>query len=117
MAFLNQLTAPITSEKLETKGQNLYKLGKVFTFAGVCGLGLLLLISIIVICAYDPSVLFGYVLLLNTLSGVGTVDFLVNILVFVSYLGILLGIVGIPLYISGLNLFALGRIAHNTEKE
>ena len=37
------LTRPITSAKLEEKGQALYKLGKIFCFCGLCGLALLLL--------------------------------------------------------------------------
>lgn len=118
MDFFYKLTDPITSEKLERKGQKLYKLGKVFMFAGVCGLGLLLLISLFVIVVAGPyacfNALFNYVLVLNAGEGAYV---LVNILVFVSYLGLLLGIVGIPMYTSGLKFFALGRIANNTEKE
>ena len=120
MGFFYKLTDPITSEKLERKGQKLYKLGKVFMFAGVCGLGLLLLISLVVIVVVGPyacfSSLFNYVLVLNADAGQGGAYVLVNVLVFVSYLGLLLGIVGIPMYTSGLKFFALGRIAHNTEK-
>jgi hypothetical protein len=110
------LFGPITSEKLEDKGQNLYKLGKLFMFAGICGFGVLLLISLIVLVTYSSDALFEYVLLLDTDSGALFIDFLVNTLVFFSYLGIILGFAGIPMYFSGLNIFALGRIAHNTEK-
>ena len=116
MDFFYKLTDPITSEKLETKGQKLYKLGKVFMFAGVCGLGLLLLTSLFVILFCPiPNALFNYVLALNASAPSGLL--LARILVFVSYLGLLLGIVGIPMYTSGLKFFALGRIANNTEKE
>ena len=34
-----------------------------------------------------------------------------------SYLGMLIGICGLPLYVSGLNLFTLARIAVNTENQ
>ena len=111
------LTKELTSDDIENKGQKNYKLGKFFMFCGVCGLALLVVISLIVVAAYSTYTLFNYVLLLNTLSGIGLVDFLVNVLVFVSYASILLGFIGIPLYFYGINLFALGRIAHNTEKE
>ena len=112
MKFWTLLTRPITSEKLEDKGQSFYKLGKIFCFCGLCGFALLLL-----------SVLITLI--------VGGGDWVVDLLIFdidddfafmyaiipVAYLGVCLGLIGIPLYFSGLNIFALGRIAHNTEKE
>ena len=110
------LSKYLTSADVENKGQRNYRLGKLFMLCGGCGLALLIFISLIVVLAYSTYTLFNYVLVLNTLSGVGIVDFLVNVLVFASYAGILLGFIGIPLYFYGINLFALGRIAHNTEK-
>lgn len=79
-------------------------------FIGVCGIGLLLLVGIICVAMggdfIDPMIFklksryaFAY------------------IFVVLSYLGIIAGISGISIYFHGLNLFALGRIAHNTEKE
>ena len=110
-------TNELISSDVEHYGQGCYKTGKRFMFFGACGLIILILISLIVITTYSSYTLFNYVLLLNTLSGSDLLDFFVNALVLLSYIGIFLGIIGIPIYFYGINLFALGRIAHNTEKE
>jgi hypothetical protein len=109
MDFLN---TPITSDRLEAKGQALYLRGKRFMFIGACGFALLVLISIVAV-------------LLEGVDGVAYLftfdvdeDYMFAILLMLaSYIGIILGFIGIPMYFSGLNIFALGRIAHNTEKE
>ena len=49
MSFFKNLFAPMTSEKLESKGQNLYILSKIFMFIGLCGIVLALLIGVIAI--------------------------------------------------------------------
>ena len=111
------LTRELSPALIEEKGQKSYKLGKLFIFIGICALALLLLISLIVALFYSPYELFCYVLVFNTMSGVKILDWLVNTLVFVSYAGISLGCVGVPFYFYGINLYALGKIASNTEKK
>ena len=109
------LTRPITSERLEEKGQSLYKLGKIFSFVGLCGFGLIILIGIIA-TIIAPSEGFVNVITLN-MSRLGrSYAFCIPIII-ISYIGILLGMIGIPMYFNGLSIFVLGRIAHNTEKE
>ena len=104
------LTRPITSEKLEEKGQSIYKTSKIFMFIGLCGLAFMLLICIICLAMggdfVDPITFSIY-----------DDDFAwVYFFVVIAYLAILLGIASVPMYFSGLNIYALGRIAHNTEK-
>ena len=41
------ITRPITSEKLEQKGQSIYKLSKLGMFAGVCAIVLMVIIGLI----------------------------------------------------------------------
>ena len=106
------LTRPITSERLEEKGQSLYKLGKLFMFFGTIGFALLLL-SVLIALAMGGTWLVSK---LFTFSFYGDYALLYYIIP-VGYIGILLGILGVPMYLNGLNVFALGRIAHNTEKE
>jgi hypothetical protein len=105
------LTRPITSDRLEAKGQSLYKTGKIFTFIGICGFSLFALILIIAALLYGSSGIL-YVLSFDLYD----FEFVIPLLI-ISYISILLGIIGVPMYFSGLNIFALGRIAHNTEKE
>ena len=109
---MNFLTRPITSERLENKGQSLYKLGKIFSFFGIIGFAVLLL-SVLVGLIIEGGDGALYVLSLDYDSEYVFLYLLVPL----SYIGILLGIVGIPMYFNGLTVFALGRIAHNTEKQ
>lgn len=115
--FKQILSEDMTSAKLEKMGQKQYKLGKAFMLFGLCGIIALVLISFIVVVLYSPYTLFSYVLLLRTTSGLAILDLIVNIIVFLSYVSILLAIIGFPLYFHGINTFALGRIAVNTEKD
>lgn len=109
---MNFLTRPMTSERLEKKGQSLYKLGKIFMFCGICAVVVLLVV--VLIAAGMEGVL--YTLSLSGFSGTG-IEVFGSFMALVSYIGILLGIAGFIMYFQGLNIFALGRIAHNTEKE
>ena len=101
----------MSSEKVESKGQSLIKAGRLCMLIGVCALGLFLFILIIA-------------------AMIGGTEGIVEALTFnfrgyeigipfmaLSYLGILAGLCGLPIYISGLNLFALARIAVNTENQ
>ena len=105
------LTRPITSDRREEKGQSIYKSAKILMFIGLCGLAFMLLICIICLAMggdfVDP-------ITFSIRDG----DFAwAYLFVGIAYLAILLGIVSVPMYFSGLNIYALGRIAHNTEKE
>ena len=102
----------MTSEKLESKGQFFYKAGKLGMFCGLAGLGLLILSILGTLTVGRPS----WVVDLLTFSIHGDFAFMYPIMV-VSYLAIIYGAIGIGMYFYGINLFALGRIAHNTEKE
>ena len=103
---------PITPERLEKKGQSFYRIGKIGMLCGIAGLilqiislGLVMIIEgaeeIVDFLCFDtePSVFFVY-------------PFWV-----ISCLGILFGIFSVFLYFSGMKLFALGKIAGNTEIE
>ena len=105
------LTKPITSERLEEIGQSFYKLGKGFFFYGLIGLAMFLL-SIIGALVINGGEGVSYLLEFD-LSGY---EFMYIILP-LSYMGIVFGVAGVPMYFSGLIIFALGRIAHNTETE
>ena len=105
-------TRTITSKKVEEKGQSIYKLGKIFMFIGVIGFALVvlsLLIAMMVVGADD-----AFELLIFDIAD--RFAFMYPIMI-ISYLGILLGLIGVGLYFCGINLFALGRIVNNTEKE
>ena len=102
----------MTSEKLENKGQFFYKAGKLGMFCGLAGLGLLILSILGTLIIGRPS----WVVDLLTFGIRGEFAFMYLIMV-ISYLAIVYGAIGIGLYFYGINLFALGRIAHNTEKE
>ena len=112
MSFFTKLLSPMTSEKLENKGQFFYKAGKLGMFCGLAGLGLLILSILGTLIIEGPS----WVVYLLTFDISGEFAFMYPIMV-VSYLSIIYGAIGIGLYFYGINLFALGRIAHNTEKE
>ncbi len=107
--ILEKVLQPITSEKVEKKGQFIYKLGKLFVFIGLCGFAILLFLSF---CAL---ILGGseYVICLFSFILDGF-EFVAPLLV-LGYLAIALGFIGIPLYFYGLYIYTLGRIANNTE--
>ena len=110
------LNRDITSFDIQRKGIRSHKLGKWFMAIGLFGISLLLLISIVVVILYDSYALI-YVLGFEVDSGAAFVDFVVCILLIVSYIAISFGIVGVPLYFYGINTFALGRIAVNSERK
>lgn len=118
---MNQLnsifTDDLTSAKVEKIGQKQYKVGKAFMLFGLFGIIALFALSMIVMVLYSPYTLFSYVLAMRTMSGSELLDLIVNLIVFASYVSIFLAMIGIPLYFHGIKLFALGRIAVNTEKD
>ncbi len=107
---MNFLKTTLTSSKLEAKGQAFYLVGKLGMLIGAIGIALTVLIGIIslatgakffspMIFDIDSSYAFAYPF------------------VIIAYLAIAFGIIGVPFYFYGLQLFGLGRIAVNTEKE
>lgn len=119
MYFTSKLFAPMTSENVEKKGQTFYKAGKIGMLCGLAGIGLLVvvvLITFLIATLRSPS--YAWEIVGGTLAFLydDALVFIAYPFIAVSYLCILFGLVGIPLYFYGINLFALGRIAHNTEK-
>ena len=100
----------MTSEKVESKGQALIKVGRLFMVIGLCAFGLFLFILLIA-AAINGGTGIVYALAFNFRGYEFGIPFMA-----LSYLGMLMGISGLPIYISGLNLFTLARIAVNTEK-
>ena len=107
MEFLNR---PITSERLESKGQSIYKAAKKGIFIGLCGIVFLLLICVICVAMggdFADPIIFKI-----------DKDFTwAYLFVAIADLSILTGLFSIPTYFFGLIIFALGRISTNTEKK
>ena len=110
--FLYSLQAPITPKKLERKGQSCYKAGKICLFIGLVGL-ILFVLSVTVTGIIGTPEWVSNQLALQ----IGEQFAFMYPIMILSYLGMLTGSVGCFLYFIGLILFALGRIAKNTEKE
>jgi hypothetical protein len=108
-SIMEFLTSPITSEKLEQKGQNIYKFAKLGMFLGVCAIALAFIIGIL-------SISLGGEFISPFIFDIDEEYAFAYLFVVVDYLALLLGIASVPMYFAGLNIFALGRIAHNTEK-
>ncbi len=106
MSFLNDT---INSEKIEEKGQQLYLNAKSGMASGLCAFVLLNITCYI--CFFNGGYYFDP-LIFNMPSDYNWV----NILVFALYITMIYGIICIPMYFNGIIIFALGRIAHNTEK-
>ena len=109
--FTQKFSEPITSAKVEQKGQKIYKAGKIGMMSGLVGL------ILIVLFVLGTTVIFGGEYIGDTLALKfdSSVAFLMPIMI-CAYLGVVFGVVGIFLYFYGMQLFVLGRIAHNTEK-
>lgn len=100
----------MTSEKVESKGQALIKVGRLCMVIGVFAIGLFLFILLIA-GAINGAIGIKYALAFKFRGYEFGIPFMA-----LSYLGMVLGLCGLPIYISGLNLFTLARIAVNTEK-
>lgn len=114
MNFVNFNDLPI--EKVEKRGQTLIKLGKIFAMSGLVGLGLLLIMIIIGALFLVGGGIKG-ILFTLALGFYGAGSGIAYIVMILAYLGIFLGICAFPTYLCGLHLFAVGRIAVNTEKK
>ena len=103
------LTRPITSKKLEQKGQSISILSKFGMFAGVCAIALMVIIGLI-------SVATGADFFSPFIFDIHRSYAFAYPFVIMDYLALVWGLASVPMYFAGLNIFALGRIAHNTEK-
>lgn len=106
------LTRPITSDRLEKKGQSLYKWGKILSFCGLCGFVLLALSILITLIIGGGSWVVGLLCF-----DIGSEYGFMYLIMPVSYIGTLLGCIGVPMYFKGLSIFALAKIVQNTDKE
>ena len=112
MSAFDKILAPLTSEKVEKKAQTFYKVGKLGMLCGLIAMVLLILSVLITLMIGRPSWVEDLLIL-----DIDDDFFFMYPIMILSYLGILFGAVGVGLYFYGINLFALGRIAHNTEKD
>ena len=102
----------MTSTDVERIGQNLTKAGKYLMVTGLYSSGLIFLTLLIAILINGPTGI-SHALAFNF----DRYETIGRVFMGLSYMGMTCGILGILVYFSGLNIFALGRIAHNTEKE
>ena len=102
----------MTEEKLEKKGASFRKAGTRMMCIGLGGLGLLILVALIALMLGGG----GFVGSALAFASRGEYAF-ANVFVALAYLGILVGAVGVAVYMQGLRLWALGRIAKNTKKD
>ena len=98
------------SELLLEKGNSFYKKGKMLIKIFLISLALFALILLIALMDWGSC--YGLTLVLTFTSYP-----FVNFLTVVAYLGILIGLVGIPFYFLGLHYMGLGQIGKNTEKK
>lgn len=98
------------SELLLEKGNSFYKKGKMLIKIFLISLALFALILLIALMDWGSR--YGLILVLTFTSYP-----FVNFLTVVAYLGILIGLVGIPFYFLGLHYMGLGQIGKNTEKK
>lgn len=106
---MESLNQSITSEKLEQIGQNIYKFAKLGMIAGLCAIALMFIIGLI-------SVGTGAYFISPFIFEIADIFAFAYPFVIVDYLALIWGLASIPMYFVGLKIFALGRIAHNTEK-
>jgi len=109
--MLENVLKNMTSQKVEKKAQTIIKVGRIFMLIGLICLILFLFILFLAL------VLEGKYGLMSAL----VLDFrgyeFGIIFMLLAYLGTAVGICGLPMYMYGIQLFTLARIAVNTEKE
>ncbi|MBQ7906636.1 MAG: hypothetical protein IJ309_01535 [Clostridia bacterium] len=102
------LKTPITSEKVEGLGQKLYKISKwVMLIAALCFVTFFVVALILAAC---EGCEIGELLIFDS-------DTYIIPFTAISYLSLVVCLIGVGLYFSGINLYAVGRIAVNTEKK
>lgn len=97
-----------TSALLLYKGEKFYNVGS--TMAKILGISAALLFLILLIGFMGWGV-YSPLYILSVHSGYAFVDFLIRL----SYLGLSVGLLGVPFYFIGLHFMGLGQIAYNTE--
>lgn len=106
---MNNFIKPLTSKQLENFGQIIYMLSVGFFFIGLCGVGMLAVvisITALIDITWVPMLLS---------CDIHPDYWLMYPVMFIIYSFIILGIAGAALFPSGLLVFGIGRIAHNTE--
>ena len=93
MELFSNLLSPMTSEKLENKGQIFYKVGKLGMLWGLVGFTLFVLSIIGTLIVGGPGYLLG--LLAFRISS--SFAFMYPIMI-LAYLGIVFGLIGVGLY-------------------
>ena len=96
------------SELVLKKGEKFYKVGRILVKVLGISAAIFVLILLIAILGWGMRII-PYVLGVNV-----DYDF-VNMLIGLSYLGILVGLIGVPFYFLGLHYMGLGQIAKNTD--
>jgi len=104
----NFLHSKLTSEKVEAKGQKLHRLSKIGMLIGLCGIALVVIIGLISVATGAD---FNKPLIFDAEGYEFSYAFVV-----IAYLALVLGVISIPVYFRSFELYALGRIAVNTEK-
>ncbi|MBO5852176.1 MAG: hypothetical protein J6R29_07580 [Clostridia bacterium] len=99
----------LNTGKVIERGEKLYRLSRLFMFIGACAVALAILMALIGLMI--DSKYFYFIFLFSADS---SFDFTIP-LVIIAYLGIILGLIGIPMYYSSLQIYSLGKIAKNTE--
>ena len=113
MSKLNKvLNNELTSEKVEKKGQRIYKNSKWCIFIGICGFSLLAVICLLTLLIGGTS----SVLSVLSLTISGGYEFLIPIVI-LCYIAIVIGFFGPAGYFLGITIFSLGRIAVNSESQ
>ena len=102
----------LTAKELEYKGEKLHGISKMCLFAAIIAIGLLILsvIGTTIIAGADEVV---YLLSFE----ISDYYFFMYPIVAIIYIGLLMGMFGIPLYFYSLILFGIGKIAVNTEEK
>ena len=96
------------SKLLLKKGNSYYRKGRILIKIFLISLAVFVLIQLVNIIGWGAS---NIVLTLTATSIYG----FVNILIIVAYLGILVGLIGVPFYFIGLHYLGLGQISKNTD--
>ena len=110
--MMNFSPADLTAKAVEMKGQAMYKLGYKGMMLGLIGFCILFLHCLIKFSVWGGD--FGEVVALLGFDVYYDIEY---VFLAIAYLGILVGIASIGVYFHGINLYALGRTAVNTEKE
>jgi len=102
----------LTSNFVEAKGKSYFQFGKTATKIGFYGICVLLLHCLVTLLAWEFD--FSEVVALLGFNVSYSFEYVLLVL---EYLSIVIGAIGLWWYHYGLQIYALGRITVNTEKE